>query len=73
MITMSVAKVIELIAQSPKSFEQAIEEGVSRATKTIENVQSVWVKDQEIVVENGKASIYRVALKVTFVLNDGSA
>lgn len=72
MTTMSVAKVIELIAQSPESFEEAVQEGLRRATKTIENVQSVWVKDQEIIVENGKASLYRVALKVTFVLKDGS-
>jgi hypothetical protein len=67
---MSVAKVTEIIASSPKSFEAAINEGVARANKTLENVKGAWVKDQKVVVENGKVSEYRVTLRVTFVLND---
>ena len=67
---MSVAKVTEIIASSPKSFEAAINEGVARANKTLENVKGAWVKDQKVVVENGKVAEYRVTLRVTFVLND---
>ena len=67
---MSVAKVTEIIASSPKSFEAAISEGIARANKTLENVKGAWVKDQKVVVENGKVAEYRVTLRVTFVLND---
>ena len=67
---MSVAKVTEIIASSPKSFEAAINEGVARANKTLENVKGAWVKDQKVVVENGKVAEYRVTLRITFVLND---
>ncbi len=67
---MAVARVTEIIAGSPKSFEEAIDEGLARAAKTLENVTSVWVKDQSVLVENGKAKEYRTTLKVTFVLTD---
>ncbi len=67
---MSVAKVTEIIASSNKSFEDAIQQGVARANKTLKGVQSVWVKDQKATVTDGKISEYRVGLKVTFVLND---
>ena len=67
---MSVAKVSEITASSAKSFEDAIQQGISRATKTLENVQSAWVKDQEVAVEGGKITEYRVRMKVTFILND---
>jgi flavin-binding protein dodecin len=66
--TMSVAKVIELIATSKVSFEDAIEQGVARASETINGVASAWVKDQNVEIEKGKITAYRVALKVTFVL-----
>lgn len=67
---MSVAKVTEIIAESPKSFEDAIEVGIARANKTLKNLKSAWVKDQKVVIENGKIVEYRVGLKVTFVLKD---
>lgn len=67
---MSVAKVSEITASSEKSFEDAIQIGISRASKTLENVQNAWVKDQEVTVNGGKITEYRVRLKITFVLND---
>jgi len=67
---MSVAKVTEIIAASPKSFEDALQVGVARANKTLQNVNSAWVEDQKVVIENGKIIEYRVTLKVTFVLKD---
>ncbi len=67
---MSVAKVSEIIASSPKSFEDAINEGIKRASKTLKNVKGAWIKDQKIVVEKGKVVEYRVTLRVTFVLNN---
>ena len=67
---MTVAKVTEIIASSDKSFQDAIEQGVARACKTLNNVSGVWVKDQKATVENGKITQYRVDLKITFVLND---
>ena len=67
---MSVAKILEILASSPDSFEAAIQSGVERASKTLDDVKGAWVKDQQVVVENGKITEYRVALKVTFVLHD---
>lgn len=65
---MSVARVTEIIASSKNSFEDAVEEGVKRATDTLKNVESAWVQDQNVVVRGGKIAEYRVNLKVTFVL-----
>lgn len=67
---MAVARVTEIIASSKKSFEDAVSVGVSRATKTLKNVEGAWVQDQKVMVKNGKIIEYRVALKVTFVLAD---
>ncbi|MFO7301842.1 MAG: dodecin family protein [Acidobacteriota bacterium] len=67
---MSVAKVTEISATSSKSFEDAIERGISRATKTVRNIRSAWVKEQQVRVEGGKIVEYQVNLKVTFVLDD---
>ncbi len=67
---MSIAKVTEVIASSPKSFEDAVSNGISRADKTLKNITGAWVKDQNVVVENGKVTEYRVVMKVTFVLKD---
>ena len=67
---MSVAKVTEILATSPKSFDDAIETGVERACKTIKNVRSAWVKDQEVMIKDGKVTGYKVNLKITFALND---
>lgn len=67
---MTVAKVTEITAQSPKSFEDAIQHGIARASKTLTHIKSAWIKEQKIVVENGRVTGYRVDMKVTFVLND---
>ncbi len=67
---MSVAKVTEIISSSKKSFEDAIEKGVSRAHKTLDNVKGAWVKEQKVEVDGGKIVEYRVNLLVTFVLKD---
>ena len=67
---MSVARITEIISESDKSFEDAVKNGVKRASKTLKNVMGAWVKDQSVNVSNGKITKYRVVLKVTFVLAD---
>jgi len=67
---MSVARVTEIISSSSKSFDNAVEVGIKRANKTLQNVRAAWVKSQKAIVENGKITEYRVTLKVTFVLKD---
>lgn len=65
---MAIARVTEIIAGSPKSFDDAIERGIARANKTLKNLQGAWVQDQKLVIQKGKIVEYRVALKITFVL-----
>ncbi len=66
---MSVARVTEIIAQSSKGFDEALHDGIKRANKTLRNVKSVWIKDQSVDLnKKGAIDTYRVALKVTFVL-----
>ncbi len=67
---MSVARVTEIIASSKKSFEDATENGIDRACKTLKGVQGAWVQDQKVTIKDGKIDEYRVSLKVTFVLED---
>jgi hypothetical protein len=68
---MSVARVTEIKASSTKSFDEAIEEGVARARKTLKNVKSAWIQDQEVTLDGkGKIAEYRVRMKVTFVLKE---
>jgi len=67
---MSVARVTEITAASPKSFDDAIERGIARANKTLKNVTGAWVQDQKVTVDGGKVRDYRVNMKVTFILND---
>ena len=67
---MSVAKVTEISASSKKSFDDALKAGVKRANKTLKNVKSVWIKDQQADIKNGKVTEYKVLLKVTFVLTN---
>ena len=67
---MSVAKVSEISATSPKSFEDAIQVGLARAGKTLRNIRSAWIKEQQIDIDNGKVTRYRVNMLVTFVLDD---
>ena len=65
---MAIAKVSEITATSTKSFEDAIERGVKRAGKTLKNLASAWVADQEVTIENNKITGYRVRMRVTFIL-----
>ena len=65
---MSVAKVIEISATSPESFDAAVAEGIRRAAKTIKNIQGAWVKEQQVSVSNGEIDHYRVNLNITFLL-----
>ena len=67
---MAIAKVTEIIASSNTSFEDAIQQGIQRADKTLENVKGAWIKSQKVTVEGGKIVGYRVTMKVSFVLND---
>ena len=68
---MSVAKVTEIKVSSPKSFDDAIQEGITRANKTLKNVKSAWIKDFEVTVDDeGKIAEYRILMKVTFILTD---
>ena len=67
---MSVAKNIEITSASATGFEDAIQEGIARASRTINNIRAAWVKEQKVEVENGKVTEYRVTMVVTFVLTD---
>ena len=66
----SVARVTEISARSAKSFDDAVECGIKRASKTLHNVTGAWVQDFKVDVEDGKITSYRVNMKVTFILND---
>ena len=66
---MSVARVTEIKSSSSKSFDDAISEGIKRASKTLDNIKSAWIQDQEVKVDDkGEIVEYRVLMKVTFVL-----
>ena len=67
---MTVARVTELSAMSNTSFEDAIQQAISRSSQTLRNVTGAWVKEQRVVVENGRISQYQVNLQITFVLDD---
>ena len=68
---MTVAKVTEIKVSSPKSFDDAIKEGIARAHKTLKNVKSAWVKDFEVTIDDkGQIAEYRILMKVTFILTD---
>jgi flavin-binding protein dodecin len=68
---MSIAKITEISAQSPNSFEDAIQQGIARASKTIRNIQTAWIKEQQVIVnDQGQITNYRVDMKITFVLED---
>jgi flavin-binding protein dodecin len=68
----TVASVTEISAASSEGFEAAIREGIERANKTLRNIQSAWVKDMNIPIEDGQIRAYKVNLLVTFVLEDAS-
>lgn len=67
---MSVARVTEVIASSTESIEDAVRKGVQRASETLDNIQSVWVKDIKAAVDGENLTEWRCTLKITFVLND---
>jgi hypothetical protein len=67
---MSVGKVIEITSQSEKSFEDAIEQGIRRASEKVDNIASAWIKEQKVEVDGGAISCYRVDMKVTFVVHE---
>ena len=67
---MSVARNTEISVTNPESFEAAIREGITRATQTLRNVRSAWIKEQEVKIENDQVVGYQVTMIVTFVLED---
>lgn len=67
---MTVARITEISSVSKVSFQDAIVQAVERANKTLKNVKGAWVKDQEVTIDNGKVTGYKVILKVTFILSD---
>jgi len=67
---MSVARTTEISSTSTKSFEDAIDQGIARAAKTLRNLKSAWVKEQEVVIDNDRIAEYKVHLLITFVLDD---
>ena len=69
---MSVARNTEISATSTESFEDAIRQGLSRATKTLRNVKGAWIKEQEVELEGDQIVTYKVTMVVTFVLDDSS-
>jgi flavin-binding protein dodecin len=68
---MSIARITEISSTSEKSFEDAILSGVTRATQTLRNVRSAWVKEQQIRIDGGKIAEYQVNLMITFILDEG--
>lgn len=67
---MSVAKVVEISSSSSVSFQDAIEQGIAKAGRTLKGISGAWVQDQKIDIENGKITGYRVSMKVSFILDD---
>jgi dodecin len=67
---MSVARITEISARSNDSFEDAVRKGVERANTTLRNVEGAWIKEQQLVVNDGQIKEYQVVMKVTFVLDD---
>lgn len=66
---MSVAKVIEISAESKESFEDATKKGIQKASQTVQNIRGAWIKEQQVLVDGGNIVGYRVDLKITFVLS----
>jgi hypothetical protein len=67
---MSVAKVTEITSTSTKGFDDAVQAGIARASKTLKNIKGAWIKGMKVDIDNGKVSSYRVDLKITFILTD---
>ncbi|GHD37395.1 hypothetical protein GCM10016272_25400 [Psychrobacter glaciei] len=69
---MTIAKNIEISSTSETSFEDAIQQGIERISKTVNNVEGAWIKEQKVGVTDGKISKYHVIMIVSFVINDGA-
>ncbi len=69
---MSVARITEISATSSVSFDDAVKQGIDRATKTLRNVSGAWIKEQQVDVENGTITNYQVNMLITFVLEDSA-
>ena len=67
---MAVARVTEISSTSSQSFEDAVQSGIARATKTLRNVRSAWIKEQRVDIRDGKIAEYQVNMMVTFILDD---
>lgn len=67
---MSIARVTEITASSTDSFDDAIRNGIARASQTLDNVKGAWIQDQQVLVSHGGITEYRVHMKVTFILNE---
>ena len=67
---MSIAKTSEITSTSKKSFEDAVNDGIKRASKTLHGITGAWVADQEVTVKGGKVVEYKVRMKLTFVLDE---
>jgi flavin-binding protein dodecin len=67
---MSIARIVEISSTSDKSFEDAVAQGVARASKTLRGIRGAWIKEQEVQVEKDKIVAYKVILKITFVLEE---
>ncbi len=65
---MSIAKTIEISSTSTESFEDAVREGIKRASKTVDNISGAWIKEQKVDVKDNEITSFRVDMKVTFVL-----
>ena len=65
---MSVAKISELTAESSKSFEGAIRKAISKMSKTVDNIEGAWIKEQKVVVKDGEVTAFRVTMKITFIV-----
>ncbi len=67
---MTIASVTEVTSSSKKSFEDALQTGIERANKTLNNVKGAWVQEQKVIIDDGKIVEYRVNMKISFVLKD---
>ena len=67
---MSIARVTEIKASSTKSFDDALKQGIKRANKTLKNIKSAWIENQDVIIKKGEIAEYRIQLKVTFILED---
>jgi dodecin len=67
---MSVAKIIEISSESSESFDDAVRQGIAKASKTVKEIRGAWVSEQKVKVEGGKVVAYQVNLRITFVLED---